>query len=222
MVRWQYLILKEVVLVKKWAYPLAIVTFFCFLFLWMNYEKPTFVDFDNRMSEFLGGNAFLISFHYLGDTVFVVTVALLLLVVLWLRERNYRGMLFVILTFAAGNGLNQVLKKIIERPRPEITDQLTSFSFPSGHSMTGILYLFALAYLLTEVSNNGKKKIAIWIAAVVLTCCIGMARVAESRHFATDVLAGWSMGYTWFILCVIWYEYRKRQFKKMQQERLVK
>ncbi|MEG0386248.1 MAG: phosphatase PAP2 family protein, partial [Solibacillus sp.] len=55
-----------------------------------------------------------------------------------------------------------------------------------------------------------KKKIQIvWIAAVLLACLIGLSRIAEGRHFATDVIAGWSMGYSWFIVCVVWYESRK-------------
>ncbi|WP_301281715.1 ECF transporter S component [Lysinibacillus capsici] len=117
-----------------------------------------------------------------------------------------------IANFAAGNVLNQLLKKWEQRPRPEIEDQLTSFSFPSGHSMTGILYLFTLAYILAENSSKGRK-ILLWLGATILMVLIGLSRIAGARHFATDVLAGWSIGYTWFIICVIWYERRKRLFQ---------
>lgn len=64
-----------------------------------------------------------------------------------MESKNNRGILFVLLTVAAGNVLNQLLKKWVQRPRPEIEEQLTSFSFPSGHAMTGILYLFTIAYI---------------------------------------------------------------------------
>lgn len=200
---------------RKFAYILAFFTLIAFFILKINFDRPSYVAFDERMGDFLGGNKVIIFFHNIGDTGFVVGVAMLLLLWLWIRERNYRGMLFVLMTIAAGNVLNQVLKKWIERPRPEMVDQLTSFSFPSGHSMTGILYLLTVAYLLTEVTASKKKIIALWVMAVVLAVLIGMSRVAEGRHFATDVLAGWSMGYTWFIICVLWYENRKRTFKKI-------
>ena len=207
---------------KKWAYPLAVVTLVLFIVLAINYEKPFLVELDTIVSSFLGGNELLTLFHYIGEPIFVVCIALIVMIVLWLRERNYRGMFFVLLTFAAGNVLNQLLKNIVERPRPEIVDQLASYSFPSGHSMTGVLYLLTLAYLLSDKIIERKKVSGVWIAAILVACCIGLSRIAESRHFATDVLAGWSMGYTWFIVCVIWYEHRKRQFKNVQKERLVK
>lgn len=197
--------------VKKWAYPLAIITFVFFLIIAINLKTPSFEAFDERIASVLRGNDFIILFHYLGETVFVVIVALALVFLLWIRKQNYRGMLFVVLTLAAGTTLNNLVKKIVERPRPEIVDQLSSYSFPSGHSQMGILYLLTLAYLFSELTTSKKKAMIAWLVAIVLFILIGLSRVAESRHFATDVLAGWSLGYTWFVLCVIWYESRKRK-----------
>ncbi|MGY4797695.1 phosphatase PAP2 family protein [Lysinibacillus fusiformis] len=196
---------------KKWAYPLAIVTLIVFIVLRVTYQSQLMNTFDAKMAEILFGNRFIEIFHYIGEPIFVVAVAVVLMVYLAWKVKNYRGMLFVVLTFAAGNVLNQLLKKWVQRPRPEIEDQLTSFSFPSGHSMTGILYLFSLAYILAE-NRNKSRKILLWLGATILMVLIGLSRIAGARHFATDVLAGWSIGYTWFIICVIWYERRKRLF----------
>lgn len=170
------------------------------------------LNFDKKVAEILFGNRYIEIFHYIGEPKFVVGVAIILILYLAWRAKNYRGMLFVVLTFAVGNVLNQMLKKWVQRPRPEIDDQLTSFSFPSGHAMSGILYLFTVAYLLSE-NNTKARQIQLWIGAIVLTILIGLSRVAGARHFASDVLAGWSIGYTWFIICVLWYERRKRLFK---------
>ncbi len=201
--------------VKKWAYPLAIITLAVFLIIAFNFKAPSFEAFDERIAAALRGNDFIILFHYLGETVFVVIVALALLLFLWIREQNYRGMLFVLLTLAAGTTLNNLIKNTIERPRPEIVDQLSSYSFPSGHSQMSILYLLTLAYLFSELTASKKKAMIAWLVAIVLFICIGLSRIAESRHFATDVLAGWSLGYTWFVVCVIWYESRKRKSKRL-------
>ena len=78
----------------------------------------------------------------------------------------------------------------------------------------GVLYLFMLAYLFSKVTTQHKKITVVWVAAAVLACFIGLSRIAESRHFATDVLAGWSLGYTWLVVCVVWYELRERKFKR--------
>lgn len=200
--------------VKKWAYLLALVTLVIFLVMAFNYKTPNFEAFDERLVSPLQGNEIIILFHYLGETVFVVIIALLLLLFLWIRENNYRGMLFVLMTFAAGTFINQLLKTYFERPRPEIVDQLSSYSFPSGHSQMSVLYLFTLAYLFSEMTASKKKATIAWLVAILLACLIGLSRIAEGRHFPTDVLAGWSIGYTWFVICVFWYEARKRKFKR--------
>ncbi|MEK5330963.1 MULTISPECIES: phosphatase PAP2 family protein [unclassified Lysinibacillus] len=197
---------------KKWSYPLAIVTLIVFFALRLTYKSDMILNFDKKVAEILFGNRYIEIFHYIGEPKFVVGVAIILILYLAWRAKNYRGMLFVVLTFAVGNVLNQMLKKWVQRPRPEIDDQLTSFSFPSGHAMSGILYLFTVAYLLSE-NNTKARQIQLWIGAIVLTILIGLSRVAGARHFASDVLAGWSIGYTWFIICVLWYERRKRLFK---------
>ena len=52
------------------------------------------------------------------------------------------------------------------------------------------------------------------LVAIILFVLIGLSRIAEGRHYATDVLGGWSLGIAYFTLCVIWYEYREKLFKK--------
>lgn len=200
-------------MIRKWTFPLGIVTLIAFFMLRLTYQGETIFNFDTKVADILFGNPFIEAFHYIGEPSFVITVALILMVYLAWRIKNYRGMLFVLLTFAGGNVLNQLLKKWIQRPRPEIEDQLTSFSFPSGHAMSGILYLFTVAYLLSE-NNSKARQIQLWVGAIVLTILIGLSRIAGARHFASDVLAGWCVGYTWFIICVLWYERRKRLYKK--------
>ena len=37
--------------------------------------------------------------------------------------------------------------------------------------------------------------------AVLLTVVVGLSRVYVGVHYATDVLAGWSVGSAWAILC---------------------
>ncbi|NLY79369.1 MAG: phosphatase PAP2 family protein, partial [Lysinibacillus sp.] len=105
------------------------------------------------MSLLFEGNKLIGFFHYFGETKLIIIIILILLAYLW-KIRNYRGMLFAVLTIAFGNGVNQLVKELIGRPRPEIANQLTSFSFPSGHAMVGLLYLFTLAYLVNEVLTD--------------------------------------------------------------------
>jgi len=125
-------------------------------------------------------------------------------------------MLLVLLTVGAGNGINQLVKSLIERPRPDMLEQLSSFSFPSGHAMMGLLYVFTIAYIISELFMSQKTSITVWSIAVILVILMGLSRIASSHHYATDVLAGWSLGFTWFIICIYWYESRKRKINKLK------
>ena len=197
--------------VKKTSYIIATITLCLFLLMLINFEKASIVQFDTAMSDILFGNDLIIAFHVLGETTAIAAIALILLLVLWLKQRNYRGMLFVLLTIGLGRVLNQLIKNWVDRPRPEIANDLTSFSFPSGHAMIGLLYLFTIAYLLSELLGRNKKAVIVWVTAIILTLLTGLSRIAESHHYATDVIAGWAIGYTWFVICVIWYEQRKKK-----------
>ena len=199
---------------KNFIYILGLLPIILFIWISLNYDSsPFLMELDEKMSDYLFGNELITLFHYIGDTGFVVLITVCLLLYLWLRKQNYRAMIFALLTIAGGTTINQVIKSYYARPRPEIVDQLTSYSFPSGHSMMSVLYLFTLAYIFSESVKNKRLKILYWLVAIVLFICIGLSRVAEARHFATDVLGGWSLGIVWFTLCVIWYENKKGKSK---------
>ena len=201
---------------KIFSYILAIITLLGFWWIRVNFDGQTLQHFDRTIADILFGNDFITAFHYIGDASFVVTVAVVFLFILWVKQRNYRGMLLVLLTFGGGQLLNQLLKKWIERPRPDIADQLTSFSFPSGHTMSGMLYLFTIAYFLTDSMLSIRNKFITWFVTIILVFLIGISRIAEGRHYATDVLGGWMIAYSFFILCIYWYERRKRIFEEVK------
>lgn len=201
---------------KKASYFLAIITLCLFFIMLINFEKPPFVKIDKEISDALLGNEWIIAFHILGDTKAIIGISLILLLILWFKQRNYRGMLFVLLTIGMGRVLNQLIKNWIDRSRPELVSHLdASFSFPSGHAMIGLLYLFTIAYLVAEALPSHKTAMIIWVTAIILTLITGLSRIADSHHYATDVIAGWSIGFSWFIICVVWYEQRKRKIKKL-------
>ena len=195
---------------KKFFYPLSIITFVLFGVMLINIKSNWFASLDTTVSKILKGNDVIEFFHYFGETKFIMVITFLLLIWLWIRDHNYRGMMFTLITIAGGNVLNRLIKEWVQRPRPIIPHQLSTFSFPSGHAMIGILYVFTIAYLATEYEASTKRKLTVWLLATIMVILIGLSRVAGSRHFASDVIAGWSIGYTWFIVLVIWYERRRR------------
>ena len=198
---------------KKWFYPLAVVTFIGFMALFFSFTHNEMVEFDEEIGEALIGNEFIRFFHYFGEPIWIMSAAVLLIVYLAFKSRNYRGMLFVLFAVGGGNMLNLAIKEWVQRARPDIPHQLTSFSFPSNHAMVGLLYIFTYAYFLTENLASKKWRIVIWISAVLFTLLVGLSRIAGNNHYGTDVIAGWMCGYSIFIMVVVWYEWRNRHMK---------
>ena len=203
---------------RKWFFSLAVVTALGFVLLFFNFTHDEMVEFDRGISQLLIGNEVIRFFHHIGEPYWVASAALFLILFLALHRKNYRGMLFVLLSVGGGNFLNQALKEWVHRVRPDMPHQLTSFSFPSGHAMVGLLYLFTYAYFINENQSSNRWRFGIWLSAIILSLLVGLSRIAGNHHYGTDVVAGWFAGYSYFILVVIWYEWRTRSMKNRKTQ----
>lgn len=203
---------------NKMQYVLAVCSFIVFVILSMIYETQFIQAFDRVASDSLYGNNFITMFHYLGETKFIFAVTVILLIIIWIRKKDYKMIALVILSVGVGYGLYQFLKRVIQRPRPEIVDQFSTFSFPSGHAVHGLLYLLTIAYVFNRTVTSKRASLIVWITAIILSLLIGVSRITEGRHFASDVLAGWLLGYSWFILCVWWYKSGNRNFSRFRNK----
>ena len=201
---------------NKFQYVLAFCAFVVFYILRLTYETPFIQAFDSGAFHLLYGNEFITLFHYLGETKFIFAVTFIIWILIWIRKKDYRLMVFVIFSVVGGYGLYQILKRIFQRPRPDIVDQFSTFSFPSGHAVHGLLYLFTIAYVLNLIFTSKSASLIIWITALILTLLIGVSRITEARHFASDVIAGWFLGYSWFILCLACYKNGNRYFGRLR------
>jgi undecaprenyl-diphosphatase len=199
---------------KYALYVLGLLPVIIFIWFSQNLESSAVLSFDEYFAELLFGNSFIQLFHYIGDTIFVMIVTAILIIYFAWRHKNYRASVFILLTIAGGTIVNQFFKHYFERPRPEIANQLDSFSFPSGHSMLGILYLLTIAYLFGKLAMKKSIKIWLWTICTLLFVLIGMSRVAEARHYASDVISGWSLGLFWLTICIVWYELKSKQSNK--------
>lgn len=209
---------KRVKNIKSFFYPLGMATLIVFFAILITFPSVQFRQIDGAAFEFLGGNLLIDSLSLLGEQWVIMTVSVALIVYLWIHRKNYRGMLFVFLTAGVGNVINQLLKRIYDRERPDFPHGLESFSFPSGHAMVGLLYVFTVAYFITEHMASKAMKWLVWTAAALLACGIGLSRVAGGEHYFSDVVAGWCAGYSWFVAIAIWYEMRERFFKEHLQK----
>jgi membrane-associated phospholipid phosphatase len=94
------------------------------------------------------------------------------------------------------------LKVFFNRARPDnpVFEAAMGFSFPSGHAMSAVTFYGILIYI---VWGHVENKIIRWILTILLLAfifLIGFSRVYLRVHYASDVLAGFSMGLIWLVL----------------------
>lgn len=142
-------------------------------------------------------------FTALGSTAVITLTCLVTAGALALR-RKWASLVLVIVSIGGGALLSTGLKQWFERPRPSAVVHLTevsSLSFPSGHSMLAAVTYLTLGSLVARTTADRRIKIYILTLAVLLTVLIGSTRVYLGVHYPTDVLGGWCAGISWALLC---------------------
>jgi len=121
---------------------------------------------------------------------------------LLLRKRG--PALLMLISVAGGTALNDLLKYIFDRPRPDLMLQAArvfTSSFPSGHAAVSAVVYLTLGSLLARDATSIAVKIYVMAVAILLVFLIGVSRVFLGLHYPTDVLAGWSIGSAWAMTC---------------------
>ncbi|MGK9286534.1 phosphatase PAP2 family protein [Sinorhizobium meliloti] len=122
---------------------------------------------------------------------------------LYIMEKG-RAALAVIFAVGGGVLLSTLAKTVIDRPRPDLVSHgsfVTSASFPSGHSMMAAVVYLTLAVMIARVRPRWRTKAYILLCAVLIALLVGVSRVYLGVHWPTDVLAGWTIGSGWALLC---------------------
>ncbi|MEX0683661.1 MAG: phosphatase PAP2 family protein [Dehalococcoidia bacterium] len=92
-----------------------------------------------------------------------------------------------------------ILKEVVERPRPspslvDVEHQLSSLSFPSGHSFNAMLIYGLIFYFATVLVRPPASRRAIQAACVWVIVLTGVQRVYFGYHWTSDVLGGFLLG----------------------------
>lgn len=139
----------------------------------------------------------------LGSAVVLVLMTLLILGFLVMSGR-WRIAVLVASATAGGQALNLWLKHTVARERPDVALRLieaSSTSFPSGHAMASSIFYLTMGALLARMAQRRREKTYFLTAALLITFLIGFSRVYLGVHYPTDVLAGWSAGTAWAMIC---------------------
>ena len=113
--------------------------------------------------------------------------------------KNKKHAIYVSVNLVVITLLNQILKYVIQRPRPtefRIIDE-TGYSFPSGHSMVSMAFYGLIIYLIYKNIQNKYLKWILIILLSIIIILIGTSRIYLGVHYASDVIGGFcfSIGY---------------------------
>ena len=134
-------------------------------------------------------------------------------------RRQYHALTLVVVASLGGLLLADGLKAVFQRPRPDLVPHLArvyTSSFPSGHAVSSAVVYLTLGALVSQLVQERKLKAYFLGVACFLTFLIGLSRVVLGVHYPSDVLAGWSAGLAWALVCWMTASYLQRRGKVEQ------
>jgi undecaprenyl-diphosphatase len=137
----------------------------------------------------------------LGPTAFRLLT--LVVIIFALVRRNLRVAFFLVISVELTGVLTEIAKYAANRPRPATAlVSAPSTSFPSGHALGVMVGVLAL---LTVVLPVVRRPLRAWLVAFgsLIVIAIGIGRVVLNVHYPSDVVAGWALGYAYFVVCLL-------------------
>ena len=136
----------------------------------------------------------------LGSAVFLIALTIILIIVI----KNKKIGLSIFLNMSFVTILNQLLKRILQRPRPNefrIIEE-TGYSFPSGHSMVSMAFYGYLIYLIYKYVKNKYIKWGLITLLSILIVSIGTSRIYLGVHYTSDVLGGFCISISYLVIYI--------------------
>lgn len=132
-----------------------------------------------------------------------------------LIQRKRLSAALLVAGLVGGVGLSEGLKAVFERQRPPADFQAVetlNASFPSGHALLATVFYLTVAVLMTRAFPRRRLKVYVLGVGILFALLVGLTRVYLGAHWATDVLAGWSVGAAWAMaLWLVSYGIERRQ-----------
>ena len=137
--------------------------------------------------------------------VTVLTLVTFAVVGFLMISRKRGAAILMAVAVVGGLAIGSTIKHFVDRPRPPRQYQAAyvfTASFPSGHSMLSAVTYLTLGALLAQVIERRVLKLYVLSVAVIVTFLVGLSRVYLGVHWPTDVLAGWTAGLVWALICL--------------------
>lgn len=137
----------------------------------------------------------------LGATATAIVVCLTLAVIETARTRSPWVVPFLVVLMVGNEILFTTVKHLANRARPTFNPAAATLgpAFPSGHSSTAAA-LYAGAALLLARRHGHVLRAVLTGLAVGLAVAVASSRVLLDVHWLSDVIAGLTLGWVWFMI----------------------
>jgi undecaprenyl-diphosphatase len=141
---------------------------------------------------------------YLGDTPVVVGALLVAGLVDVARHHRVEALLFLGTVIIGEKLIVNGLKEIVDRTRPDVLPLVgwQGPSIPSGNAAAAAAAWPALALLLTR-GYLRVVRAATAATAALIAFAVAASRALLGAHWLTDIIAGLTIGYGWFLITAL-------------------
>jgi undecaprenyl-diphosphatase len=145
---------------------------------------------------------FMVFISFLGKHTFLIPANLVLLAFYLFIRKNKRLTVRISALALTSLSLMFMLKLSFQRTRPEIPllEKVSGFSFPSGHALMSVAFYGLLIYITWQEIKQPLIRNTVVFFLSLLILLIGFSRVYLRVHYASDVIAGFAVGFAWLLL----------------------
>lgn len=124
----------------------------------------------------------------------------------WFHRRGHRYWPVALVSAVPGGMLlNVALKHTFERARPHFDEPiltLSTYSFPSGHTMAATVLYGLLACYFARRARSWAGRAAPFAAAALMIGAVAFSRMYLGAHYLSDILAALAEGCGWLAVCL--------------------
>jgi undecaprenyl-diphosphatase len=147
---------------------------------------------------------------FLGTVWFATIIGFVLLLFIgWARAFRFG--------FIAGGVmlLGVIIKEIVARPRPEMSDRQNDRSFPSGHAIVAtLLALYVFMWMMDKKNVQLVWKIGFGILCALAAFFTAYSRIYINYHFMDDMVAGMILAIAGYFICDFLYRFALKKWLK--------
>jgi undecaprenyl-diphosphatase len=182
--------------------PTTSLTIACFIALTSNISSPAIHNFDLCISSFVfqhKNGAFTLFFTTITALFSPVSLSFVtfVMILFFITQRGFFAAHLFVFSMTLGNLSFLSVKFFSHRLRPEmITNQISGFSYPSGHATISALFFTLILGTYSNRIQSFHHRFVFRTSCMLAIILTGFSRIYLGHHWFTDVVGGYLLGVT--------------------------